>query len=66
MKKVKVTETKSLDIRTLRKELADLTMDKNMKKLKDVKIISKKKKEVAQLLTAMRQKELLAQLEAKK
>lgn len=65
MKKTKVTETKSSDIKVLRKELADLTMDLNMKKLKDTKVISKKKKEIAQFLTLVRQKEMLAELEVK-
>lgn len=46
-----------------RKELAKLVMDKNMKKLKDVKAVSKKKKELAQLLTLGRQKKLLSDLE---
>ncbi|MBI4038289.1 50S ribosomal protein L29 [Candidatus Daviesbacteria bacterium] len=46
-----------------KKELAKLVMDKNMKKLKDVKAVSKKKKELAQLLTLGRQKQLLSELE---
>lgn len=46
-----------------KKELAKLVMDKNMKKLKDVKAVSKKKKELAQLLTLGRQKTLLSDLE---
>lgn len=54
-----------LKVKTLRGEIANLTMDKNMKKLKDLKMISKKKKEQAQLLTIIRQKQLLTQLEAK-
>lgn len=51
--------------RQLKKEIADLTMDKNMKKLKDRKSISKKRKELAQVLTVKRQKELLVELESK-
>lgn len=72
MKKTEIIQIKGLDIKelrqkavTLRKEIADLTLDKNMRKLKDVKAISKKKKELAQVLTLMKQKEVLAQLEVK-
>lgn len=49
----------------LKKEIATLTMDKNMKKLKDIKEVAKKKKELAQVLTFARQKELLGDLESK-
>lgn len=51
---------------SLRSEIADLVMDKNMNKLKDVKSIAKKKKDLAQVLTVLRQKELVKDLEAKK
>lgn len=52
-------------IKLLRKEIEDATFDKNMKKLKDLKIISKKRREQAQILTVVRQKELLGELELK-
>ena len=72
MKKQEFTQIKGLDIKELsgktkelKKEIANLTMDKNMKKLKDLKSIYKKRKELAQILTVIRQKELLAQLEEK-
>lgn len=72
MKKTEGTQNKGLDIKeskqkvsALRKEIAELVLDKNMKKLKDIKMISKKKKELAQVLTLMKQKEILAQLEVK-
>lgn len=71
MKKSELTQIKGLDIKelggrakSLQKEIADLVMDKNMKKLKDIKIISKKRKDLAQVLTIKRQKELLAELES--
>lgn len=66
-KQLKELELKELwlKVKTLKIEIADLTLDKNMKKLKDLKAISKKKKEGAQILTVMKQKELLAQLESK-
>ena len=49
----------------LKKEIAELTMDKNMKKLKNLKSIDKKRKEVAQILTVLEQKQALADLEPK-
>ncbi len=70
MKRQEFAAIKGLDIKELRlklktfkKEIADLTMDKNMKKLKDLKSIDKKRKELAQVLTVLNQKELLAKLE---
>lgn len=72
MKKNDFVQLKSLDIKellgkvkTLEQALADLVLDKNMKKLKDLKSISKKKKDLAQILTVLRQKELLGKLESK-
>lgn len=73
MKKNDLTKIKNLDIKELKekviaikKEIADLVLDKNMKKLKDVKSVSKKKKDLAQVLTIIRQKEMLGELEGKK
>lgn len=70
MKKNNLSEIKLLEVKeilarvnSLRKELADLEIDKNMKKMKDVKIISKKRKDVAQMLTIAGQKRLLKELE---
>lgn len=70
MKKNEFIQIKSLDLRqlyskanALREEIANLTLDKNMKKLKDLKMISKKKHDLAQVLTVITQKELLIQLE---
>lgn len=72
MKKNEFIQIKSLDkkelklkIKDLKKEIADLTLDKNMKKLKNLKQINIKKKDLAQVLTVLRQKELLAELEPK-
>ncbi len=72
MKKNDFVQIKGLDIKELRgkvkvikDELANLTIDKNMKKTKDLKIISKKRKDLAQILTVIRQKELLGELESK-
>ena len=73
MKKNEFVQVKGLDIKelkekskTIQKEIADLIIDKNMKKLKDLKTISKKKKELAQILTVVRQKMLLNKLEKEK
>lgn len=71
MKKSELTQIKGLDTKelvlkakALKGEIANLMMDKNMKKLKDVKMISKKKKELAYVLTILRQKQLLVELES--
>lgn len=69
MKKNDLTQIKGLDLKELRlkvkalkMEIAGLVMDKNMKKLKDLKKISKRRKDLAQVLTVIRQKELLQEL----
>lgn len=73
MKKNDFTQIKGLDLKelnqkakTARLEIRNLVMDKNMKKLKDLRSVSKKKKERAQILTVLRQKEMLKELETKK
>lgn len=73
MKKNEFVQIKGLDLKELRtkanglrEEVANLVLDKNMKKLKDKKSIFKKKKDLAQVLTVVRQKELLIELESKK
>lgn len=72
MKRNQLNEAKQLDrvallelVKKTRLEIADLTMDKNMSKLKDLKSISKKRKDLAQVMTVLRQKELLEELEGK-
>lgn len=72
MKKNELSQAKGLSaqelllkIKLLRKEIADAIFDKNMKKLKDMKSVFKKKKDLAKLLTIMRQKQLLEELESK-
>lgn len=73
MKRGEFTQIKGLSakelvdrVRQLKKEIADLTIDKNMKKLKDTKAVFKKRKDLAQVLTVLQQKQLLEQLESKK
>lgn len=71
MKKDQLSQIKGLSITELKKgvksaklEIANLIMDKNMKKLKDLKMISKKRKELAKVLTILKQKEILKDLES--
>lgn len=72
MKKNDFAQIKGLDMKELaqkvkvyRQELADLNLDKNMKKLKDLRVIFKKRKDMAQVLTVLKQKQILAELEKK-
>ncbi len=71
MKKNALAEIKVLNIgelrdrmRVLQQEVAVLTMDKNMKKLKDLKSVGKKRKDLAQVQTVLRTKQLLDLIEA--
>lgn len=66
-----LNEIKTLDVKalvlkakTLRGEIADLVLDKNMNKLKDLKSIDKKKKDLARTLTVLEQKKLIEKLES--
>lgn len=70
MKKTDLLDLKKLDIEVLRQkvsqernELSNLIMDKKMSKLKDIKTVSKKRKTIAQLMTILRQKEIIKELE---
>lgn len=72
MKKRDLIEVKNLEVsglikkaQDLKQEIADLLMDKNMDKVKDLKSIFKKRKDLAQVLTVLRQKQLLMELESK-
>ena len=73
MKKNDFLQIKTLDIVTLiqkakeiKLKIADLILDKNMSKLKDLKVIGKVRKDLAQTLTVLRQKQLLIELEETK
>lgn len=66
------SEIKVLDIaalivkaKALKIEISDLVMDKNISKLKNLKSISKKKKDLARILTTLTQKQMIGQLESK-
>lgn len=72
MKRNEFIQVKSLTTAELKQkaqgyrvEIANLTLDNNMKKLKDVKAVSKKRKDLAQTLTVLKQKEQLEKLEVK-
>lgn len=73
MKRREFTQIKELSIKELvdkakqlKKEIADLIIDQNMKKLKDTKAVFKKRKYLAKVLTILKQKQLLKQLESEK
>jgi ribosomal protein L29 len=72
MKKTELNEVKNMDIkaliersRNLKKEVLDLVIDKNLGKIADLKSISKKRDELAQVLTVLRQKQILESVESK-
>ncbi|MBI2020309.1 50S ribosomal protein L29 [Candidatus Daviesbacteria bacterium] len=72
MKKRELTQIKSLPVKELilkakaiKGEIANLVIDKNIKKLKDTRSIFKKRKDLAQVLTIIRQKQLLEKLESR-
>ena len=72
MKKNELSQLKGLSstdlvgkAKSLKKEIAEAVFDKNMKKLKDVKTIFKKRKDLARVLTILRQKQLITGLEVK-
>lgn len=73
MKKTELNSLKGLSIKELtdkvklaKAEIAEAVFDKNMKKLKDVKSVAKKRKDLARILTILQQKQLLKELESKK
>lgn len=72
MKRNALNEIKELDVKALfdkakalKLEVAYSVMDRNMEKNKDLKHTAKKRKDLAQILTILRQKQLLQDLELK-
>ncbi|KKR80240.1 MAG: 50S ribosomal protein L29 [Candidatus Daviesbacteria bacterium GW2011_GWA1_41_61] len=72
MKKNNLAEIKKMEVPAIRervkkiqREVAVLVMDKNTNKLTNLKIIKNKRRDLAQMMTVIRQKNLLAQMEAK-
>ena len=73
MKRKDFTEIKLLTVKEIRKKVDSLRVDfeeavwnKNMRKNKDLKAVSKIKKDIAQMLTILKQKELLSELSSAK
>lgn len=69
MKKQALAEIKNIDIQALKgrmqhsdEEMQKLVLDKSINKLTDVKTLRRKRKDIAQIATILRQKELLKQL----
>jgi large subunit ribosomal protein L16 len=62
---IKKMDVKDLSQRVtaIRKELQTLTLDKNIGKLTDRKVITKKRRDLAQILTVLSQKQMLKNLE---
>lgn len=70
MKKSDLAEIKKMDIKSLdekvkksKKELLELMLEKSTSKLTNLKVIKNKRREIAQVLTVLRQKQLLSEME---
>ena len=70
MRKNDLVEIKKMDIKQIeekvkktKSEIAALVIDKNMGKLANLKTIQSKRKDIAQMLTIIKQKQLLKELE---
>lgn len=65
MTNIKNMDTKSIfaTAKQMRLDIADLMVDKNMNKLKDLKSIEKARKNLARTLTILNQKKALEKLE---
>ena len=68
--KFDISTVKNMDIKSvlatvkvLQGEIGDLMIDKNMSKLKDLKSVGKKRKDLARTLTVLTQKRMLEKLE---
>lgn len=62
IKKIDASEIKD-KVKKFRKEVAGLVLDKNTGKLANLKNIKSKRRDIAQMLTVLRQKELLEKFE---
>jgi ribosomal protein L29 len=70
MKRNDLAEVKKTDIDILKTrakktkgEIADLVLDKNMDKMSNLRAIKNKRRDLAQIMTVLRQKQLLKELE---
>ena len=62
---IKKTDPKALKekIKSLRSEIGDLVIDLNMGNVKNFKSLKSKRRDLAQILTILRQKEIIGNLE---
>ncbi len=72
MKKTAILEIKKMEtkpllgkIKNAQKEILGLILDKSTGKVTNVKIIKNKRRDLAQMMTVLRQKQILAELEKK-
>lgn len=72
MKKNEFAEIKKMDIKAvaqkvkkMKSEIAGLVIDKNMNKMTNLKLIKNKRRDIAQILTVLKQKNLLKEMEEK-
>lgn len=72
MKKNEFGEIKKMEIKALqekvkkiKEEIMSLTLDKNMNKMPNLKLIKSKRNELAKTLTVIQQKQLMMELEEK-
>lgn len=72
MKKNDLAEIKKMDLSLIgeklkkaQKEVVSLVIDKNTNKLTNLKTIKNKRREIAQMMTIVRQKQLLQQIEVR-
>ena len=72
MKKNDFAEIKKLEIKAVKekiaaaqKEVVGLVIDKNMSKLTNLRAIKNKRRDIAQMMTVLKQKDLLIKLEGK-
>ncbi|MCL5784263.1 MAG: 50S ribosomal protein L29 [Patescibacteria group bacterium] len=68
-----MAEIKKIDIKSLKdrakkvqSEILSLTLDKSMSKLSNLRVIKSKRRDLAQMLTVLKQKQLLEVLEKPK
>lgn len=72
MKKTEFAEIKKMDtklllekIQNVQKEVLGFILDKSIGKMTNLKIIKNKRKDLAQMMTVLRQKQVLQELEKK-
>lgn len=63
---IKKTDKKSLEgqVKKVREEIVDLVLDKSMGKMTNLKAIKSKRRDLAQMMTVLKQKQLMEELES--